>query len=175
MINPLCQRAEHVFAARGVGVAFDRRRCRPENRHAFFEFCPNDCDVASVISWRLLLFVGSLVLFVDHNQSEIFERRENRAPRANHDPRGCRGGNIVYTDGHAAWMSVKNTVHRSPQNGTNDQSMMPTGPDGKTTIPVIVYDPTSNRLQYNTQPNGSRVSAAVMKVYASGVPEGSVN
>ena len=47
-----------------------------------------------MIARRFLLFVGSLVFFIDHDESEIFERRENRAARADHDPRAA-GMNLV--------------------------------------------------------------------------------
>jgi len=35
----------------------------------------------------------------------------------NHDPRNCRGGNIVYADGHVGWISVNRTQRAG---GTHD-------------------------------------------------------
>ena len=47
-----------------------------------------------MITRRFLLFVGRLVLFIDNDEAEIFQRRENSAARANHDP-GAAGMNFV--------------------------------------------------------------------------------
>ena len=79
-----------VLAARRIGVAFERGRCRAEQHDAFLELCPNDGDIASVVARRLLLFIGSLVFFIDHDQSEIYERRENGAAGADDDARPAR-------------------------------------------------------------------------------------
>ena len=61
---------------------------------AFLEFRPDDGDIASVITRRFLLFVGGLVFFIDHDEAEIFERRENRAAGADDDA-GAAGMELV--------------------------------------------------------------------------------
>ena len=40
-----------------------------------------------MITRRLLLFIGSLMLFIDDDESQIFKRGEDGAARANHDAR----------------------------------------------------------------------------------------
>ena len=66
----------------------------PSNDDAFLHLGAHDRDIARVITRRFLLFVGGLVFFIDHDQAEIFQRRENRAARADHDPRPA-GMNLV--------------------------------------------------------------------------------
>ncbi len=43
-----------------------------------------------MIPGRFLLFVGCLVFLIDHDEAEIFQRRENGAARADHD--ACAAG-----------------------------------------------------------------------------------
>ena len=47
-----------------------------------------------MIPWRFLLFVGRFVFFIDNDESEILQRREYCAARADHDP-GAAGMNLV--------------------------------------------------------------------------------
>ena len=47
-----------------------------------------------MITRRFLLFVSGLVFFIDHDEAEIFQRRENRAARADDDARAA-GMNLV--------------------------------------------------------------------------------
>ena len=61
----------------------------PRSDDAFLDLAANDRDIARVIARRFLLFVGGLVFFIDDDEPEIFERRENRAARADHDPRAA--------------------------------------------------------------------------------------
>jgi len=42
-------------------------------------------QVAGVVAGRLLLFVGGVVLLVDHDQTEVFERREECRPGTDDD------------------------------------------------------------------------------------------
>ena len=66
----------------------------PSRHDALLHLRAHDRDIARVIARRFLLFVGSLVLFIDDDQSEILERREDGAARADHDPRAA-GLNLV--------------------------------------------------------------------------------
>ena len=47
-----------------------------------------------MISRRFLLFVGRFVFFIDNDESEILQRRENSAARTDHDARAT-GMNFV--------------------------------------------------------------------------------
>ena len=90
LIYTLCQDHESILAGRGVVITLERRRGASENNSAFLDLRAHHCDVARVISWRFLLFIGCLVFFIDHDEPEIFERRKNRAARADHDACSAR-------------------------------------------------------------------------------------
>ena len=75
-------------------ITFQRRCRRPEQHDALLHLRAHDGDIARVVARRFLLLVGSLVLFIDHDESEVFERREDGTPRADHDPRAT-GLNLV--------------------------------------------------------------------------------
>ena len=65
-----------------------------QNDDAFLDLRAHDRDIAGVIARRFLLFVGSFVFFIDNDESEILQRREHRAARADHDARAT-GMNLV--------------------------------------------------------------------------------
>jgi hypothetical protein len=63
-------------------ATFDQRRsfhrgggCRQNHRHSKV-LCGDEREVAGVVTRRFLLFVGGVVFLVDHDQSEVVERRE---------------------------------------------------------------------------------------------------
>ena len=53
-------------------------------------FAAHNRDIARVITRRFFLFVGRFVFFIDDDQPEIFQRREDRAARADDDARASR-------------------------------------------------------------------------------------
>src|SRR6478736_839726 len=59
---------------------------RSEQRDSLFNFGAHHGDIACVIARRFFLFVGSLVLLIDDNQPEIFQRCEHGTAGANDDP-----------------------------------------------------------------------------------------
>ena len=89
-IYALSERDEPILPDRGVVITFKRRRRAAQNDSAFLDLRAHHCDVARVIPWRFLLFIGCLVFFIDHDEPEIFERRKNRAARADHDACSAR-------------------------------------------------------------------------------------
>ena len=93
-IDALGQLAQDILAALRVVITLERGRGGAEQDDALFDLCPHDGDIARVIARRFLLLVGGLVFFIDHDQAEIFERREDGAARADHDPRAA-GMNLV--------------------------------------------------------------------------------
>ena len=66
----------------------------PSTDDAFLHLGAHHRDVARVIPRRFLLFIGGLVFFIDDDEAEIFERREDRAARADDDARAA-GMNLV--------------------------------------------------------------------------------
>ncbi len=71
-------------------ITLKRRRGAAEHDGALVDLRAHDGDIARVITRRLFLFVGVFVFFIDNDQAEILERRENGAARPNHDPRAAR-------------------------------------------------------------------------------------
>ena len=94
VVDALGQTNELIFPAGGIEVTFQRRRGGTENDDTFLDFGPDDGDVASMVTRCFFLLVGILVLFIDHDQSKICQRREYRAPRADDDA-GASGMNFV--------------------------------------------------------------------------------
>ena len=76
-----------IFSGAGVVVGFKRRRGRAEQRDRAFEARAVDGGVAPVVARRFFLLVAGFLLFVDDDEAEIFERRENRGARAHNDAR----------------------------------------------------------------------------------------
>ena len=66
----------------------------PKTTTHFSDLRADDCNIARVIARRFLLFVGCFVFFIDNDESEILQRREYRAARADHDP-GAAGMDLV--------------------------------------------------------------------------------
>ena len=94
LVHALGQVARVYTCRRRVVITLQRRRGGAENDDAFLHLRAHDRDVARVITRRFLLLVGGLVFFIDDDQSEVFERRENRAARADHDA-GPAGMDLV--------------------------------------------------------------------------------
>ena len=93
-IHALRECNQPVFSDRSVVIALQRWRGASQNDDAFLDLRAHDRDVARMIPWRFLLFVSGFVFFIDDDESEIFQRREDRAARADHDPRAA-GMNFV--------------------------------------------------------------------------------
>ena len=94
MVYTLCKCEESILAVRGVVITLERRRGAAENNSASLNLRAHHGDIARVITWRFLLFIRSLVFFIDHDEPEVFERCKNCAPCANHDA-GMSGMNFV--------------------------------------------------------------------------------
>ena len=94
VVHPLGEIEQPVFLLDRIVITLERRRGGAEKNDALLHFRADDRDIPGVIARRFLLFVGSLVLFIDDDESEIFQRREDGAPRAHHDP-GAAGVDLV--------------------------------------------------------------------------------
>ena len=71
--------ARPVLALARVVKRLERRRGRAEHDRHALEMAAHDRDVARMVMGRFLLLVGMLVLLVDDDEAEIFQRREDRA------------------------------------------------------------------------------------------------
>ena len=74
-----------VFARHRVVIALHRRRRRSEDDERARPLTADDGDVAAVVARALVLLVRGVVLLVDDNQADLFERREDGRPRADDD------------------------------------------------------------------------------------------
>ena len=94
MVDALRQRREKIFAAHRVVVTFERGSRASQDHDAFLDSRADDGDIPRIIARGLFLLVSVLVFFIDNNQPEFFERRENRAAWADHNS-GTTGMNLV--------------------------------------------------------------------------------
>ena len=76
-----------VFSRARILKTFKRRRRRTKQRDRPFEFRAHHGHVPPVIARRFFLLVARLLLFIDHDQPEIFDRRENGRARSHHHAR----------------------------------------------------------------------------------------
>ncbi len=87
VIHPQGQVEETILAAGGVVITLERRRGGAEKNDAVFHLAAHHGDIAGVVARRFFLFVGSLVFLIHYDEAEVFQRRENGAAGADHDPR----------------------------------------------------------------------------------------
>ena len=73
----------------GVGPAFERRRRRTEDDGDAQRVGTEDRHVARRIAHAVLLLERGVVLFVDDDQPQLGQRREDRETRAQHDARAA--------------------------------------------------------------------------------------
>ena len=71
--------------AHGVLIGLHRRRGGPKHHQGAGALSAHDRNVAAVVARALLLLVRRVVLLVDHDQTELRDRREDRRPRPHHD------------------------------------------------------------------------------------------
>ena len=73
-----------VAAAPRVDLRFHRRRRRGQHHRDFRDVAAHHRHVAGVIMRAVLLLVGRVMLFIDHDQAEIGVRQKQRRARADH-------------------------------------------------------------------------------------------
>ena len=64
---------------------FERGGCRTQQGDGIFHFCADDRHVAAVIARSFFLLVTVFLFFVDDDQAEIFEWREDCGTRPDYD------------------------------------------------------------------------------------------
>jgi len=76
---------ELVFPELGVLEGFERGGGGAEEDAAFFEVAADDGEVTGVILWRVFLFVGGFVFFIDDDEAGVFYRGEDGGSGADDD------------------------------------------------------------------------------------------
>ncbi len=76
-----------IASALGVEPGLDRRRRGGQHDRRLLEARAHHRHVARVVDDALLLLVGALVLFIDHDEAEVGERQEQSRARADNDRR----------------------------------------------------------------------------------------
>ena len=79
VIGSLFHLHEIVFATLHIVEGFETRGRAAEHDGAAFQLGADDGDVSSLVARGLVLLVGILMLFIDKNQAQIFQRREDGA------------------------------------------------------------------------------------------------
>ena len=85
VIDTLRESQQSVFARAAIVPAFHRGRGAAENDCASFALRPQNGHIPGVVARRLLLLVGPFVFFIDNDDAEPFQRREDSASRADDD------------------------------------------------------------------------------------------
>ncbi len=93
-VHALGESGEAIFADHRVVIAFERWRSASKDNYTLLDLGAHHRDIARVITGRFLLLVSRFVFFIDHDEPEIFQRRENRAARADYNTRTA-GMNFV--------------------------------------------------------------------------------
>ena len=75
-----------VLATLRVVKRFERGRGRSQHHHRRLFLRPHNRGVARVVERRLFLSIRRVVLFINHNQAQAFDRRKNRRASAEYDP-----------------------------------------------------------------------------------------
>src|SRR6202011_5748288 len=94
IVDALSESKQLVFTGGGVVITLERRRGAAEHNRAFLDLCPHDRDVARMITRSFLLFVSRFMFFIDNDESEVLQGREDRAARADHNS-GASGMELV--------------------------------------------------------------------------------
>ncbi|MNT72108.1 hypothetical protein D3C72_2106770 [compost metagenome] len=76
-----------VFPLAHVVQRFQSGRCRAKNNRDLFAVRTVNGQVAGVIAPAFLLFIGTVVFFVDHDDAQIFKWRKQRRAGTNHNRR----------------------------------------------------------------------------------------
>src|SRR5579883_976002 len=84
LLNAARKLQKAIPAAPRVGVRLHRRRGRTQHYRTVCKASQRNRQVSRMITDTLLLFVGCIVLFVDHDQSERIDRAENGRTWTNH-------------------------------------------------------------------------------------------
>ena len=75
-------------------ITLQRWRGASEYNHALLDFRAHNSHVPRVIPWRFFLLISVFVFFIDNDESQAFERREDGTARPDGDPRPA-GMNFV--------------------------------------------------------------------------------
>ena len=65
--------------------AFQGRSCTPQNGNSIRFFGTHNCHISTIITRSIFLFVGILMLFINDDYTNIFERSKDRTSGSDHD------------------------------------------------------------------------------------------
>ena len=85
-VNALWQGEDVVFSSLRVVMRFEGWGRRSEHNGQVLQAGAHDGDIPGIVPrGRIILFVGSVVFFVNDDQAQVFDRCKNSGPRANDD------------------------------------------------------------------------------------------
>ena len=87
-----------VFAGFGVVERFQGGSGGAEQNGTLFQMGTEHGEVTSVVAWGAVLFVGVLVLFIDDNDAEVGEGREDGTARADDDARFALADTVPFIE-----------------------------------------------------------------------------
>ena len=85
LLDPLGEFQQLVLPPQCVVILFERRRRRTQHDRSVRHLGPHHGHIAGVISGSLILLVGMIVLFINNDESEVRQRRENCRARTYHN------------------------------------------------------------------------------------------
>src|ERR1700730_10158279 len=87
LADAFCHTQKPVAPGARIGERFSRRCRGTQHDWTIAELRERNCEITGVVANPVLLFIGGIVLFVDHDQAEITHPREKSRARAD-DYRG---------------------------------------------------------------------------------------
>ena len=87
IVNALRESEQPVLSRGAIVPTFHGRSCASENYCAALVLRPQNGDITSVIARGFLLLIGALMLFIDDDDSKVFERRKDSASRPDDNAR----------------------------------------------------------------------------------------
>ena len=134
-----------IFPRLRIGPAFQTWRGRGQDHRAAEDRRPQNGHVAGVVENALLLLVGGVMLFIDHDQAKVAERQEQRRPRAHNHLHTALGAHLpkaaAFGGGHAgmplprsgakALLDAGEEISGQGNLGQQDQRLLPTAQRGR--------------------------------------------
>ena len=78
IVDALWQYERTEFLRLCIVMRFQRRSCRPQHNGQLLQMGAHHSDIASIVSrCGVVLFIRTIVLFVDNDKTQILDRRKN--------------------------------------------------------------------------------------------------
>src|SRR5271165_6009319 len=85
LANALCHTQNSVAPGARIGEGFSRRCRGPQHDWTIAELRERNREITRVVANPVLLFIGGIVLLVDHDEAEVEHRREKGRARSDYD------------------------------------------------------------------------------------------